>query len=63
MPFDIAARPAAEMIQFAATDLRAAFAQTTELDPVWAAANPEKALAFLMVSPSPCAALDVLLAA
>ena len=29
-------------------------------DPQWAAQNPNKFLAFLMVSPRPCAALDAL---
>jgi hypothetical protein len=30
-------------------------------DPSWAEANPDKLLAFLFVSPRPCAALDQLL--
>ena len=64
MPFDAAARPAAPAV-FAAqpVDLQAAYAQADELDPAWAAANPDRALAFLMVCPQPGAALDALLAA
>lgn len=31
--------------------------------PIWTAANPDRALAFLFVSPSDCAAVDVLVAA
>ena len=30
-------------------------------DVAWAVANPERALAFLMVAPQPCEALDALL--
>lgn len=33
------------------------------LCPVWAAENPDKALAFLFVAPQDCAAVDVLTAA
>lgn len=32
------------------------------LCPIWAAANPDKALAFLFVAPQDCAAFDVLMA-
>ena len=66
MPFDAAARPLAETVTFsqaAPCDLTDAFAAAGELDANWAARHPERALAFLMVSPSPCAALDALLAA
>ena len=31
-----------------------------ELCPVWAAENPDRALAFLFVAPQDCAAVDVL---
>lgn len=34
-----------------------------DLCPVWAAQNPDRALAFLFVAPQDCAAVDVLLAA
>jgi hypothetical protein len=63
MPFDAAARPLADTISFAeaaSDDLHAAF-EDAELDAAWASANPDRALAFLMVSPRPCAALDALL--
>ena len=64
MPFDVAAHPAAPAA-FAAqpADLAAAYAEAGELDACWAAANPDRALAFLMVCPQPGAALDALLAA
>jgi len=64
MPFDTAARPLSDTLQFAEATpagLASAFAQAGELDAGWAAANPERALAFLMVSPTPGPALDVLL--
>jgi hypothetical protein len=64
MPFDIAADPAPfvqSVVQEA--DLGAAFAAARAPDPAWAAANPDRALAFLMVYPQPCEALDQLLAA
>jgi len=66
MPFDAAARPLAETVTFseaAPADLAGAFAAAGELDAAWAERHPDRALAFLMVSPSPCAALDALLAA
>ena len=64
MPFDIAAQPAAVVQSFAQeADLGAAFARAEAPDAAWAAANPDRALAFLFVAPSPCEALDVLLAA
>ncbi len=62
MPFDTAA---AQDIRFAAPagdEVKTAFEAAGELDADWAVQNPEKALAFLMVSPSPCAALDALTA-
>ena len=64
MPFDVAARPAAPAA-FAAepADISAAYAEAGELDAAWAVANPDRALAFLMVCPQPSAALDALLAA
>ncbi len=34
--------------------------ETEELCPVWAAENPDRALAFLFVAPQDCAAVDVL---
>jgi hypothetical protein len=39
------------------------FAHIPDLDPEWAERNPERALAFLYVSPRPCEALDRLLTA
>lgn len=33
---------------------------TDELCPIWAAENPDRALAFLFVAPQDCAAVDVL---
>jgi hypothetical protein len=64
MPFDVAARPAAPAAFAAETpDLAAAFARAGAPEADWAVANPDRALAFLMVSPQPCAALDALLAA
>ena len=64
MPFDIAAHPAAPAA-FAAQpdDLAAAYAGARAPEAGWAMENPDRALAFLMVSPQPCAALDALLAA
>ena len=35
-------------------------AENAELCPVWAAENPDRALAFLFVAPQDCAAVDVL---
>ena len=61
MPFDAAAQPI--IVPSRDADIAAAFEAASELDAHWALANPEKALAALMVDPRPCAALDVLLAA
>jgi hypothetical protein len=44
-----------------AADLAAAYEAAGELDAAWALANPERALAILMVDPRPCAALDALI--
>ena len=55
MPFDAAAFSAEP------TNLAAAFDAARPPEAEWALANPEKALAFLMVAPQPCAALDALL--
>ena len=64
MPFDIAADPA-PIVQSVAqeADLGAAFAAAAAPKADWAVANPDRALAFLMVAPQPCESLDVLLAA
>lgn len=61
MPFD--AEPSAFNVRFAAPADRPATARAPvlALDAAWALANPERALAFLMVAPQPCAALDALL--
>ncbi len=61
MPFDAAATDT--VIRFAAPagDLPSAFTAAGAPDADWAVANPERALAFLMVAPQPCAALDALL--
>jgi hypothetical protein len=45
-----------------AADVAAAYAAAEDLDAAWALANPEKALAALMVDPRPGAALDALIA-
>ncbi len=62
MPFDAAATQAIHFAAAAGEEMTAAFDAAGELDAAWAVQNPEKALAFLMVSPSPCAALDALTA-
>ena len=60
MPFDTALPT--DAVQFAAPAASSdAFARTAAPDPDWALANPERALAFLMVAPQPCEALDALL--
>jgi hypothetical protein len=65
MPFDLSAPAASSSPQFARqpADVADAFQAARTPDAAWAAANPERALAFLFVCPSPCEALDVLLAA
>ena len=60
MPFDIAAEP---VVQSPANHVAAAFEAAHEPEAAWAAANPDRALAFLFVDPRPCEALDALLAA
>jgi hypothetical protein len=45
-----------------AAALDAAYQGADAVDPAWALANPEKALAVLMVDPRPCPALDALIA-
>lgn len=56
MPFDSAAYPMPKPA------LDGGAGDTAEtLCPVWAAENPDRALAFLLVAPSDCAAVDVLL--
>jgi hypothetical protein len=57
MPFDVASTET--LVRFNAP--AAIGADQAELDAAWAVANPERALAFLMVAPQPCAALDALL--
>lgn len=37
------------------------FANVPDLDPEWAERNPERAMAWLFVTPRPCEALDRLL--
>ncbi len=59
MPFDAAA-PTDTLIGFNAP-AGLPFVEARAPDAAWAAANPERALAFLMVAPQPCAALDALL--
>ena len=64
MPFDVAADPAPVALSLSHPgDLGAAFTVARAPDAAWAAANPDRALAFLMVAPQPCEALDALLAA
>ncbi len=60
MPFDVAADPAPIVHVLEQEAERAAAAAP---DAAWALANPDRALAFLMVAPQPCEALDALLAA
>ena len=43
--------------------LNAVIVAAGEPCPVWAAQNPDRALAFLFVAPQDCAAVDILLAA
>jgi len=67
MPFDAetvvrAADPAVAQAEVPAP-LSALFALAADPDPRWAAQNPDKALAFLFVSPRDCAAVSELLAA
>jgi hypothetical protein len=57
MPFDSAAYPMPQTAAGAAALIDAAEAPC----PVWTAQNPDRALAFLFVAPSDCAAVDVLL--
>jgi hypothetical protein len=66
MPFDAEA-PSTRAAQLfcgiagAADDLGLAIATAADPDPMWAERHPERLLAFLYVSPRPCAALDALL--
>ena len=63
MPFDTANTDYAPAFSAPSlSDLAAAFDREAP-SPVDAVANPGATLAFLFVSPRPCAALDVLLAA
>jgi len=66
MPFDAEA-PAARAAQLfcgiaAADDLGIAISTAADPDPMWAERHPDRLLAFLYVSPRPCAALDALIA-
>jgi hypothetical protein len=64
MPFDVAAEPAPIALSLSQPgDIRSAFGAARAPDADWAKANPDRALAFLMVAPQPCEALDALLAA
>lgn len=54
MAFDAANYPQAQPVAAPAT------ADGAELCPIWAAENPDRALAFLFVAPQDCAAVDVL---
>ncbi|GAC1578163.1 MAG: hypothetical protein NVS3B5_10600 [Sphingomicrobium sp.] len=45
----------------AATAVASWFANVPDLDPDWAQRNPERAMAWLFVTPRPCQALDRLL--
>jgi hypothetical protein len=63
MPFDTANTDFARSFSAPApADLSAAF-QAEAPTPAETLANPDAALAFLFLSPRPCAALDILLAA
>lgn len=60
MPFDAitySRRPAPAPVA-----LKALIDAAGEPCPVWAAENPDRALAFLFVAPQDCAAVDVLVA-
>lgn len=59
MPFDSETLYAPIQSQ-ARLSLTALIDGVTAPDAAWAAARPERALAFLMVAPQDCAALDVL---
>ena len=61
MPFDTEVHT--DLVFAPAADLAAAFDNAQAPDMAWTAANPDRALTFLFVSPQPCAALDALLAA
>jgi hypothetical protein len=56
MPFDSAAYPMPKPALDSAPP-----ASVEALCPVWTAENPDRAMAFLFVAPSDCAAVDVLL--
>ncbi|HZH03802.1 MAG TPA: hypothetical protein VEY30_08470 [Myxococcaceae bacterium] len=60
MPFDAAATVIVQS-EFAALDLAAAFDRAEAPAADEALENPSQALAFLFVSPRPCAALDALM--
>ena len=53
--------PATGQRAVAATAVAAWFANVPDLDPEWAERNPERAMAWLFVTPRPCEALDRLL--
>ncbi len=65
MAFDAAVTPRAALSADTATVamIEAVLTETSgELCPVWTAANPDRALAFLYVMPVDCMAVDVLTA-
>ena len=45
----------------AAATVASWFADVPDLDPEWAERNPERAMAWLFITPRPCEALDRLL--
>ena len=65
MPFDAEASVRAAHlfcdIQPGQAELDAVLATPADPDLAWAEANPDRLLAFLYVSPRPCAALDALI--
>ena len=64
MPFDVAAEPTPVALSISLpVQAPAAPKPASALDAAWAAANPDRALAFLFLDPQPCEALDALLAA
>ena len=63
MPFDVADHAPVVHAFARGAELSAAFEAAARPDAAWAAANPDRALAFLFVCPQPCEALDELLAA
>ena len=63
MPFDAGFPDTTVAITPVAAPVSSMFELAADPDPVWAAGNPDRMLAFLFVAPRDCAAVDQLLAA